>query len=61
MTTRLFEDLDNLVKATNLVHQLNQTIVVDDGKIIIPGLQLTRFPIIQLVAKPGFTKVENYL
>ncbi|EFO89603.1 hypothetical protein CRE_07318 [Caenorhabditis remanei] len=47
MTTRLFDDLDNLVKATNTVHQLNQTIVVDDGKIIIPGLQLTRFPLIQ--------------
>uniref|UniRef100_A0A1I7T982 Trafficking protein particle complex subunit 9 n=1 Tax=Caenorhabditis tropicalis TaxID=1561998 RepID=A0A1I7T982_9PELO len=47
MTVRLFDDLDNLVKATNSVHQLNTTIVVDDGKIIIPGLQLTRFPIIQ--------------
>uniref|UniRef100_A0A8R1DTS9 Uncharacterized protein n=1 Tax=Caenorhabditis japonica TaxID=281687 RepID=A0A8R1DTS9_CAEJA len=47
MTTRLFDDLDNLTKATNVVHQLNQTIVVDDGKIIIPGLQLSRFPIIQ--------------
>ncbi|ULT80832.1 hypothetical protein L3Y34_011012 [Caenorhabditis briggsae] len=47
MTTRLFDDLDNLVKATPTVHQLSQTIVVDDGKIIIPGLQLTRFPLIQ--------------
>ncbi|CAB3410328.1 unnamed protein product [Caenorhabditis bovis] len=47
MATRLFDDLDNLVKQSPTVHHLNHSLSIEDGKILIPPLQLTRFPIIQ--------------
>ncbi|CAI5455505.1 unnamed protein product [Caenorhabditis angaria] len=58
MATRLFEDLDNLVKTSKNVHQLNQTLSVEDGKIIIPSLQMTRFP---MITNPTVLPLQSHL
>uniref|UniRef100_A0A0K0DIU2 Trafficking protein particle complex subunit 11 n=1 Tax=Angiostrongylus cantonensis TaxID=6313 RepID=A0A0K0DIU2_ANGCA len=46
LANRLFEDLQNLVRIKGSTPQLNQRISVPVGNIILPPIQLTRFPMV---------------
>ncbi|KAK6021522.1 hypothetical protein OSTOST_12806, partial [Ostertagia ostertagi] len=46
LANRLFDDLQNLVRIKKSPPQLNQRISVPVGNIILPSIQLTRFPMV---------------
>ncbi|KAK6034345.1 hypothetical protein COOONC_28151 [Cooperia oncophora] len=46
LANRLFDDLQNLVRIKGSPPQLNQRISVPVGNIILPSIQLTRFPMV---------------
>ncbi|RCN37502.1 hypothetical protein ANCCAN_16592 [Ancylostoma caninum] len=47
LANRLFDDLQNLVRIKGSPPQLNQRISVPVGNIILPSIQLTRFPMVR--------------
>ncbi|CAD6187523.1 unnamed protein product [Caenorhabditis auriculariae] len=55
---RLFDDLDSLVKVLPSTHSLNQALAVDEGKIILPAMQLTRFP---MISSPSVLPLQPHL
>ncbi|KAJ1354946.1 Trafficking protein particle complex subunit 9 [Parelaphostrongylus tenuis] len=53
VANRLFDDLQNLVRIKGTTPQLNQRISVPVGNIILPPIQLTRFPMVSDPIRKG--------
>ncbi|KJH44881.1 hypothetical protein DICVIV_09073 [Dictyocaulus viviparus] len=58
LANRLFDDLQNLVRTKGSTPQLNQRISVSVGNIILPSIQLTRFP---MVSHPTLCALPSHL
>jgi hypothetical protein len=49
LLNRLFDDLRSMVSAKTAAPQLNQRLPLELANIVLPSMQMTRFPTVKLV------------